>query len=72
MSCQVKEQEETLEEDTTTSIDMAMTATPATSPVNKVVAHWAQKVINRRLQKMGILDTGVMSGAAPEEDEDAF
>jgi hypothetical protein len=49
-----------------------MTATTATSPVNKVVAHWAQKVINRRLQKMGILDTGATSGAAPEEDEDAF
>jgi hypothetical protein len=49
-----------------------MTATTATSPVNKVTAHWAQKVINRRLQKMGILDTGATSGASPEEDEDAF
>jgi hypothetical protein len=49
-----------------------MTITTATSPVNKVAAHWAQKVINRRLQKMGILDTGATSGAAPEEDEDAF
>jgi hypothetical protein len=58
--------------DTTTSIDMAMTATIATSPVNKVAAHWAQKVLNRRLLKTGILDTGATSGAAPEEDEDAF
>ncbi len=49
-----------------------MTTTTATSPVNKVVAHWVQKVINKRLQKTGILDTGATSGAAPEEDEDAF
>jgi hypothetical protein len=49
-----------------------MTATTATSPVNKVVVHWAQKVNNRRLRKTGILDTGATSGAAPEEDEDAF
>jgi hypothetical protein len=51
---------------------MAMTTTTDTSPVNKVAVHWARKVINRRLQKMGILDTGATSGAAPEEDEDAF
>jgi hypothetical protein len=49
-----------------------MIATTATNPVNKVAAHWAQKVINRRLQKMGILDTGATSGATPEKDEDAF
>ena len=49
-----------------------MTATTATCSVNKVAVHWARKVINRRLQKMGILDTGATSGAAPEEDEDAF
>jgi hypothetical protein len=57
---------------TTTSVNMAMTTTTVTSPVNKVAAHWVQKVINRRLRKMGILDTGAMSGAALEEDEDAF
>jgi hypothetical protein len=51
---------------------MAMTATTVTSLVNKVAAHWVQKVINRRQQQTGILDTGAMSGAAPEEDEDAF
>jgi hypothetical protein len=61
-----------MEKDTTISNDMAMTATTVTSPVNKVAAHWAQKVFNRRLQKMGILDTRAMSGAAPEEDGDAF
>jgi hypothetical protein len=58
--------------DTTTSIDMAMTATTVTSLVNKVAVHWVQKVINTRLQKTGILDTEATSGAAPEEDEDAF
>ncbi len=58
--------------DSTISVDKAMTATTATSPVNKVTVHWAQKVMNRRLQKTGILDTGATSGAAPEEDEDAF
>jgi hypothetical protein len=58
--------------DSTISIDKAMTATTATSLVNKVVAHWAQKAMNRRLQQTGILDTGATSRAAPEEDEDAF
>jgi hypothetical protein len=72
LSCQVEEQEETLEKDTTISNDMTITATTVTSSVNKVMAHWARKVINRRLQKTGILDTGAASGAAPEEDEDAF
>ncbi len=61
-----------MEMDTTISVDKAMTATTVTSLINKVAAHWARKVINRRLQKTGILDTGVTSGAAPEEDEDAF
>jgi hypothetical protein len=51
---------------------MAMTTTTVTSPVNKVAAHWVQKVINKRQQKMGILDTGATSEAAPEEDEDDF
>ncbi len=51
-----------METDNTTSFDMAMTATPVTSPVNKVAGP----------QKTGILDTGAMSGAAQEEEEDAF
>ncbi len=72
LSYLVKEQEETLETDTTTSVNMAMTTTTVTSLVNNVTAHWAQKVINRRLQKTRILDTGAMSGAALKEDEDAF
>jgi hypothetical protein len=49
-----------------------MTATTATSLISKVAAYWARRVMNRRLQKMGILDTEATSGAAPEEDEDAF
>jgi hypothetical protein len=49
-----------------------MTATTATSSVNKVTVHWAQKVNIRRLRRTGILDTGATSGAAPEEDKDAF
>jgi hypothetical protein len=58
--------------DSTISVDKAMTATIATSLVNKAALHWVKKVINRRLQKTGILDTGATSGAAPEEDEDVF
>ncbi len=50
-----------METDTKTSIDMAMTATSVTSLVNKVAVHWVQKVINKRLQKTGILDTGATS-----------
>ncbi len=50
-----------METDTTISVDMAMTATTVTIPVNKVTAHWAQKLINRTLQKMGILDIGATS-----------
>ncbi len=61
-----------METDTTISVDKAMTATTVTSPVNRVTAHWAQKAINRRLQKMRILNTGATSAAAPEEDDDAF
>ncbi len=38
-----------MEKDTTISDDMAMIATTVTSPVNKVAAHWARKIINRGL-----------------------
>ena len=31
-----------------------------------------QKINKRTLRKMGILDTGATSGAAPEEDEEWF
>jgi hypothetical protein len=56
-----------------------MNATTDIGPTNKVAAHWARKIINRTLRKMGmldrkmgILDTGVTSGASPEEDEECF
>jgi hypothetical protein len=61
-----------MESGITTYIDMAMSATTVTSPASKVMAHWAQRLANRRWQKTGILDTGAMSGAAPEEDEDTL
>ena len=66
------EQEKNEEMEIQTSIDMAMTATTVTGHANKVAAHWAQKLANRRSCKLGILDTGATSGAAPKEDEDAF
>jgi hypothetical protein len=56
-----------------------MNATTNISPTNKVAAHWAQKINNRMLRKMGmldrkmgILDTGATSCAAPEEDKECF
>jgi len=49
-----------------------MTSTTNIIPSNRVTAHWAQKITNRKLRKMGILDTGATSGAAPETDEDCF
>ena len=49
-----------------------MNATTDIGPTNKVAAHWARKIKNRTLRKMGILDTGATSGAAPEEDEECF
>ena len=66
------EQEKNEEMEIQTSIDMAMTATTVTGHANKVAAHWAQKLANRRSCKLGVLDTGATSGAAPKEDEDAF
>jgi hypothetical protein len=49
-----------------------MNATTDIGPANKVAAHWARIIKNRKLRKMGILDTGATSGAAPEEDEECF
>ncbi len=37
-------------------------------PSNKVVAHWAQKLQNRKSRRFAFLDSGATSGAAPEED----
>jgi len=49
-----------------------MTSTTDIGPANKVAAHWARKIKNQKLRKMGILDTGATSGAAPEEDKECF
>ncbi len=38
-------------------------------PTNKVAAHWAQKLSNRKAQRYAFLDSGATSGATPEEDE---
>ncbi len=42
------------------------------SNLNKVAAHWAQKIANRKTRKTGILDSGATSVARPEEDADEF
>jgi hypothetical protein len=47
-----------------------MNAIASKSPTNKTAARWERE--NRREQKNGILDTGATSGAAPEEDKEAF
>jgi len=66
LACLVEEQEELLKpEETNTSVDWAMNATTDIGPTNKVAVHWARKINNRTLRKMGILDTGATSGAAP-------
>jgi hypothetical protein len=35
---------------------------------NKIAAHWAQKLQNRKSRRFAFLDSGATSGAAPEED----
>jgi hypothetical protein len=73
LACLVEEQEEISESnDKNTSLDWAMNATTDIGPTNTVAAHWARKINNRKLRKMGILDTGATYGAAPEEDEECF
>jgi hypothetical protein len=42
-----------------------------TGPRNKIAAHWAHKIANRKM-RTGILDTGATSGAGQPEDADAF
>ncbi len=38
-------------------------------PTNKVAAHWARKLANRKSRRYAFLDLGKTSGAAPEEDK---
>ncbi len=49
-----------------------MQAIAITCPGNRVAAHWAQKLENRKAQRNGVLDTDAMSGAAPADDEEYF
>jgi hypothetical protein len=46
-----------------------MSAIITGSPPNKVAAHWARKLQNRKLRGFAFLDSGATSGAAPAEDE---
>ena len=46
-----------------------MSAIGPGSPTNKVAAHWARKLHNRKLRRFAFLDSGATSGAAPAEDE---
>ncbi len=54
---------------------MILSAQARDSNLNKVAAHWARKIANRKTRKTrktGILDSGATSGAGPEEDVEEF
>ena len=51
---------------------MILSAQAGDSNLNKVVAHWARNIANRKTRKIGILDLGATSGAGPEEDAKEF
>jgi hypothetical protein len=76
LSCLVEAQEENddkeEQEDKPTNVEMMLSAHAGDSKLNKVAAHWAQKIANRNTRKTGILDSGATSGAGPEEDADKF
>ncbi len=46
-----------------------MLASTDGQPTNKVAAHWARKLANRKSCQYAFLDLGATSGAAPEEDK---
>ena len=48
---------------------MAMLASIDGQPTNKVAAHWARKLANRKSRWYAFLDSGATFGAAPEEDK---
>jgi hypothetical protein len=47
---------------------MAMLALAKGIPSNKVAAHWAQKLQNKKSRRFAFLDSGATSRAAPEAD----
>ena len=55
LACLVEEQEETSSE-STTNVEMAMLAIVKGIPSNKVAAHWAQKLHNRKSRRFAFLD----------------
>ncbi len=48
---------------------MAIIASTDGQPTNKVAAHWARKLANRKAHQYAFLDLGATSGAAPEKDK---
>jgi hypothetical protein len=46
-----------------------MLAIAKESPTNKVAAHWAQKLHNRKSRRFTLLDSGATFRAAPDKDE---
>ncbi len=46
-----------------------MLASTDGQPTNKVAAHWARKLANRKTRWYPFLNLGATSGAAPEEDK---
>ncbi len=48
---------------------MAMLTSTDGQPTNKVAAHWARKLANRKSHWYTFLDLGATSGAALEEDK---
>ncbi len=67
LACQVEEQEEP--ETPTHKKENLSVILPG--PSNKIAAHWARKIANRKA-RTGILDTGATSGAGRPEDAELF
>jgi len=67
LACQVEEQEEP--ETPTHKKENLSVILPG--PSNKIAAHWARKITNRKA-RTGILDTGATSGAGRPEDAELF
>jgi hypothetical protein len=69
LACLFEEQEEHAQEYHTKG-EMAMIAIADGQPTNKLAAHWAHKLTNRKAHRYAFLDLVATSGAAPEEDEE--
>jgi hypothetical protein len=69
LACQVDEQENT--ENPTPKKEKLSSIQTDTGPCNKIAAHWACKIANRKM-RTGILDTGATSGMGQLEDTGAL